>query len=239
MSGKILLVEDDRAVAQSLTRLLAREGYFIAVRESAEAALRLLQEDPEFDLALLDVGLPGQDGHACCRALRAHGWRAPVLMLTGRTQPQDRVNGLEAGADDYIAKPCDPTELLARVRAHLRRSREYSTPEERTQAIILGPELRLDLHARDVVVRGAPVHLTEREYELLLLLARRPGESLDKTWLFQQVWGCMPEMGMKVLAVYVRRLRQKIEIDPDAPQYLQTVRGHGYRLVPDRVIPTV
>ncbi len=233
MAGKILLVEDDRAVTQSLTRLLAREGYFVAARESAEGALALLREDPEYDLALLDVGLPGQDGFACCRALRAQGWRAPVLMLTGRTQPQDRVRGLEVGADDYIAKPCDPAELLARVRAHLRRAREYSVPDARAQEITLGPDLRLDLNARDAVVRGVPARLTDREYELLLLLARRPGASLDKTWLFQEVWGCAPETGLKVLAVYVRRLRRKIEADPDAPRYLQTVRGHGYRLVPE------
>ncbi len=232
MAGKILVVEDDRAVAQSLTRLLAREGYFVAVRESAEGALGLLRDDPAYDLALLDVGLPGLDGYACCRALRADGWRAPVLMLTGRTLPFDRVRGLEAGADDYIAKPCDPAELLARVRAHLRRAREYGVPEERAQEIALGPGLRLDLDARDAVVGGVPAHLTDREYELLLLLARRPGESLDKTWLFQQIWGCAPELGIKVLAVYVRRLRQKIEADPGAPRYLQTVRGHGYRLVP-------
>ena len=93
----------------------------------------------------------------------------------------------------------------------------------------------MDLHARDAFVRNAPVHLTDREYELLLLLARHPGESLDKTWLFQQIWGCAPEPGIKVLAVYIRRLRQKIEDDPDAPRYILTARGHGYRLVPAEV----
>jgi DNA-binding response OmpR family regulator len=231
MPGKILLVEDDHAIAHSVRRLLAREGYFVAARESSEGALALLQDDPEYDLAILDIGLPGQDGFACCRALRASGWRAPVLMLTARTSLADRVQGLEAGADDYIAKPVDPTELLARVRAHLRRSRDYSTPEETSHTIPIGPELSLDLDSRDALVRGELAHLTDREFELLLLLARRPSESLSKEWLFQEIWGCAPETGIKVLAVYMRRLRQKVEANPDEPRYLQTVRGHGYRLV--------
>ena len=232
MPGKILLVEDDRAVAQSLTRLLAREDYYIAVRESGEDALALLRDDPAYDLALLDVALPGQDGYACCRALRAAGWRQPILMLTGRASAPEKVVGLEAGADDYIAKPFDPPELLARVRAHLRRFRDYSAPKTKSHRIVLGPDLRLDLHARDALVRDVPAHLTEREYELLRLLARHPGEALDKTWLFQQIWGCSPELGIKVLAVYIRRLRRKIEDDPDAPRYIQTARGFGYKLVP-------
>ena len=139
MAGKILLIEDDRAVAQSLTRLLAREDYFVAVRESGEDALALLRDDPAYDLALLDVGLPGQDGYACCRALRAAGWRQPIVMLTGRASAPDRVVGLEAGADDYIAKPFDPAELLARVRAHLRRTRDYNAPEAQTQSISSAP----------------------------------------------------------------------------------------------------
>lgn len=233
MPGKILIVEDDPAIAQALSRLLAREGYFVSAQASTEAALALLRQDPEYDLALLDVGLPGQDGFACCRALRAAGWHAPVLMLTGRSAALDRVRGLEAGADDYLAKPPDPSELLARIRSHLRRVRVYDAPQEQTLEIIIAADLRLDLRVRDAVVSGTRAHLTDREYELLLLLARRPGEALDKTWIFQEIWGNAPEMGLKVLAVYVRRLRRKIEADPDAPRYLQTVRGHGYRLVRD------
>jgi DNA-binding response OmpR family regulator len=235
MPGKILVVEDDRAIAHSLMRLLAREGYFVAIRESSEGALVLLKADPSFDLALLDVGLPGCDGFACCRALRAIGWRAPVLMLTGRSSSADRVYGLEAGADDYIIKPVDPNELLARVGAHLRRVRDYDLPSESVSEIQITASLRVDLRARDAVKHGIPLLLTDREYELLLLFARHAEESLDKKWLYQQVWGCAPDQGMKVLAVYVRRLRQKIEDNPDAPCYLQTVRGHGYRLVFERM----
>ena len=231
MPGKILVVEDDRAVAQSLRRLLSREDYYVAVRESGEEALVLLRADPGYDLALLDVGLPGQDGYACCRALRAAGWRQPVLMLTGRAAASDKVIGLEVGADDYIVKPFDPGELLARVRAHLRRARDYGAPESEAHAIRLGPDLSVDLRTRDAIVRAVPAHLTDREYELLLLFARHPGEALDKKWLFQEIWGCAPELGIKVLAVYVRRLRQKIEDDPNSPRYIQTARGYGYKLV--------
>lgn len=232
MAGKILIVEDDRAVAQSLMRLLARAGYFVQTAVSAEDASAHLREDASYDLALLDVGLPGRDGFACCRQLREMGWRRPILMLTGRSGSADKVAGLEAGADDYVAKPFEPAELLARIHAHLRRSRDYNVPDDQAAVITVGPEFVVDLRIRDAVVKGELVHLTDREYELLLLLARSLGTALSKTWLFQEIWGCAPEMGLKALAVYVRRLRQKIEDDENKPRYVQTVRGFGYKLVP-------
>ena len=200
---------------------------------SGEEGVAHLREDPSYDLALLDVALPGMDGFACCRALRQQGWRGPVLMLTGRGGGADKVIGLTAGADDYITKPFDPGELLARIQAHLRRTREYAVPEEEAREITLGPNLILDLRIRDAIVRGEPARLTDREYEVLLLLARQRGTALDKIWLFQQVWGNAPEEGIKALAVYIRRLRQKIEQDENNPRYIQTVRGFGYKLIPD------
>lgn len=231
MAGRILVVEDDPAIAQSLARLLAREDYFVTTLSSAEEAVMHLQHDPAYDLALLDVALPGQDGFACCRALRDLGWRQPVLMLTGRSGRMDKITGLHCGADDYITKPFDPGELLARIRAQLRRSQEYDLPVEETREIAISPEFVIDLRNRDALVLGQPVHLTDREYELLLLLARHRGTALDKKWLYQQIWGNSPEEGIKALAVYVRRLRQKIETDEAHPLYLQTVRGFGYKLV--------
>lgn len=237
MSGKILIVEDDPAIVQSLMRLLAREGYFVAARPSGEEAVALLRDDPAYDLALLDVGLPGASGFECCRQLREQGWRRPILMLTGRSASADRVAGLNFGADDYIAKPFHPDEILARVRAHLRRTRDYDAPAMQTTHIAVGPDLALDLRIRDAVVNGKPVHLTDREYELLLLLARHLGTALDKTWLFQQVWGNAPEMSFKALAVYIRRLRQKIEVDENNPRYIQTVRGFGYKLGGEEIAP--
>ena len=232
IAGKILLVEDDRAIVQSLLRLLARENYFVHAVSSAEEAAAHLQQDPSYDLALLDVALPGMDGFACCRLLRAQGWLRPILMLTGRSGGVDKIAGLSCGADDYITKPFDPRELLARIQAHLRRSREYDVPEDEIQEIALGRSLTVDLRNRDALVHGAPAHLTVREYELLLLLARQHGTALEKTWLFQQVWGNAPQESIKALAVYIRRLRQKIEDDANNPHYIQTVRGYGYKLVP-------
>ncbi len=230
IAGKILIVEDDRAIVQSLMRLLSREEYFVQAVSSGEDAAAHLRQDPSYDLALLDVALPGMDGFATCRALREQGWRCPILMLTGRSGGVDKVAGLTAGADDYITKPFSPAELLARIQAHLRRSREYVAPEEDAHAITLRADLILDLRNRDAFVKSRPVHLTDREYEVLLLLARHRGTALDKTWLFQQVWGNAPEEGIKALAVYVRRVRQKIEEDENNPRVIQTVRGFGYKL---------
>ena len=230
MAGKILIVEDDRAISQSLARLLGREGYFVESRRSAEEARAHLAEDDAYDLALMDVTLPGEDGFACCRALRAQGWRRPIIMLTGRGSAPYRVMGLDAGADDYVVKPFDPAELLARIQAQLRRTREYDAPSGDAETVLLGPGLVLHWRSREVRRGGEIVPLTDREFELLSLLARQRGTALDKLWLYQQIWGGASELGIKVLAVYVRRLRRKIEADMDNPQILQTVRGFGYKL---------
>ena len=218
---------------QSLLRLLSRDGYYLHAVLTGEDAVTHLGQDPTYDLVLLDVALPGMDGFACCRALRQLGWRRPVLMLTGRSSPTDKINGLHAGADDYITKPFDPNELLARVQAHLRRSREYAVPDAEASELPLGEGRVLNLRSRDALVDGHPAHLTDREYEVLLLLARQRGTALDKTWLFQQVWGNAPEEGIKALAVYIRRLRRKIEADEDNPTCILTVRGFGYKLAGD------
>lgn len=230
MAGKILIVEDDAAIARSLTRLLSRESYYVAYERTAEDAVAHLQHNPAYDLALLDVMLPGMDGFACCRALRTMEWRAPIIMLTGRSAAAYRVSGLDAGADDYVAKPFDPAELLARIRAQLRRVLKYDAPQMSHLGIPLGHDLVLDTASRDVLRAGEPLHLTEREFELLALLARQPGVAQEKRWLFQQIWGGASELGIKVLAVYMRRLRQKVEPDMDNPQLLLTVRGYGYKL---------
>ncbi|MGI4789267.1 MAG: response regulator transcription factor [Janthinobacterium lividum] len=225
-----MIVEDDRAIVQSLLRLLSRDGYYLHAVLSGEEAVAHLAEDPSYDLVLLDVALPGMDGFACCRRLRQQGWRKPVLMLTGRSGRADKIAGLNVGADDYITKPFDPSELLARVQAHLRRSREYDVPDETASEIVIGPNRVLDLRSRDAMIEGSPAHLTDREYEVLLLLARQRGTALDKTWLFQQVWGNAPEEGIKALAVYIRRLRRKVEADEDNPTCILTIRGFGYKL---------
>lgn len=231
MPGKILIVEDDRAITQSLIRLLAREDYYVYVAHSTEDAIEHLLSEPSYDLAMLDVTLPGRDGYACCRHLRERGYRIPVLMLTGRNMTHDKVRGLQSGADDYVTKPFDPAELLARIKAQLRRARDYNGPAPAIDKIVVGPDLTVDLRIRDARVSGVPAKLTEREFELLLVLARNKDTALDKLWMFQEIWGCAPEMGLKSLAVYIRRLRQKIELDEANPKYVMTVRGFGYKLV--------
>jgi DNA-binding response OmpR family regulator len=227
---RLLLIDDDRYILQSLQKLLGAEGYYCATAASAgaaRAALAAAGDDP-FDLLILDVGLPDQDGFSLCRQLREQH-RMPILLLTSRGESADKVIGLEIGADDYLTKPFEPRELVARVRALLRRSGEYSRESGRPRLFDLG-EILVDVDARDASRGGEPLHLTEREFELLHLLARHQGKALASDWIFENVWGYDADLGMKTLTVCVRRLRQKIEQDPDNPRLLQTVRGFGYKL---------
>ena len=226
MASRILIVDDDRAILAALQRLLEREGYQVYSAVSAEEALAQLEAQP-VELALLDVALPGQDGLSLCRQIRGE-WRFPVIMLTGRGTTVDKIVGLEMGADDYVTKPFDPGELLARVRAQLRRSKEYTQAEE--SAPIQVGALQVDPARRQAAIDGRTLTLTEREFELLHTLARNRGRPLHRDQLFEAVWGYDSELAGNLLAVYVRRLRRKIERDPEAPEYLHTVRGYGYKL---------
>ena len=228
MSGKLLLVDDDRYVLNPLARLLGINGYHCTLAVTGNEALRLLSTE-DFDLMLLDIGLPDMDGLTVCRRARAKH-NLPIIMLTARDASSDTILGLEVGADDYMTKPFEPQEILARIRAQLRRFQEYSQPLEAENKVTLG-SLVVDLDLRDALVEGQRAQLTAREFELLVLLARSPGRALARDWIFEEVWGCDAELGVKVLAVYVRRIRCKIESNPDEPRYLQTVRGFGYKLV--------
>ena len=228
MSGKLLLVDDDRYVLNPLARLLGINGYHCTLAVTGHEALRLLATE-EFDLMLLDIGLPDMDGLTVCRRARAKH-NLPILMLTARDASSEKILGLEVGADDYITKPFEPQEILARIRAQLRRFQEYGQPLEAENKVVLG-SLIVDLDLRDALVEGRRAQLTAREFEPLVLLARSPGRALARDWIFEEVWGCDAELGVKVLAVCVRRIRCKIEANPDEPRYLQTVRGFGYKLV--------
>jgi two-component system, OmpR family, response regulator VicR len=226
MASRILIVDDDRSILAALQRLLEREGYQVFSAVSAEEAITQLEAQP-VELALLDVALPGQDGLSLCRQIRSE-WRFPVIMLTGRGTTVDKIVGLEMGADDYVTKPFDPGELLARVRAQLRRSQEYADAAE--SAPIQVGSLQVDPVRRQVAIDGRALTLTEREFELLHTLARNRGRPLHRDQLFEAVWGYDSELAGNLLAVYVRRLRRKIERDPETPEYLHTVRGYGYKL---------
>lgn len=227
MAGKILLVDDDRFILNPLARVLGLQGYHCTMAISAAEAWQALEKEA-FDLMLLDIGLPDMDGISLCRRVRSKH-RLPIVLLTARDSVSDKIIGLEVGADDYITKPFDPQEVLARVRAHLRRSQEYSTAisPEANQMKMDG--LVIDFDAHEAYRDGKPTGLTAREFELLEVLAKNRGRALGRDWLFERIWGYDAELGVKTLVVYMRRLRCKIEPDPDNPQLLLTVRGFGYK----------
>jgi DNA-binding response OmpR family regulator len=228
VNGRILIVDDDRGIQSSLARHLAKEGFYPVQALSAEMALDLLKTQ-SFDLMLLDLGLPDLDGISFCRRIRQQ-WKLPIIILTARSDSYDKVVGLEVGADDYVTKPFGIPELLARIRAQLRRNQEYSHESEKApQQKVLG-NVVLDEALHDARVEGNPVGLTAKEFDLFWLLANHPGRALEKYWIFEQVWGYDADLGIKILAVYIRRLREKLENDPNNPTLIQTVRGFGYRL---------
>ena len=224
---RLLLVDDDRFLLRALESLLTAEGYYCRTAVCAADARVALKGEP-FDLVVLDIGLPDQDGISLCRQIRARH-QMPILILSARSDNADKVIGLEVGADDYLTKPFMPREMVARVRAHLRRSLEYSQPPERRCRIELG-DLNVDVDKRDAFNCGRPCRLTEREFALLHFLARHRDRALATEWIFENVWGYGAEFGIKTLAVYVRRVRAKIEPDPNKPRHLITIRGHGYKL---------
>jgi len=222
---RTLIVDDDVYLLQALQKLLGTNGHCchaVTTAEQARAALETSADEAPFDLVVLDVGLPDLSGFVLCRQLRQRH-HLPILLLTARSSSEDQVLGLELGADDYVTKPFDPRELLARIHALLRRASEYTLPAERVRQIDLG-EVVLDLDRRDAYRGGRPVHLTDREFELLCLLARHRGQALSSRWIFEVLWGTPADLGFKTLTVHVQRLRRKIEADPQHPRLLLTAR---------------
>jgi DNA-binding response OmpR family regulator len=225
VSTKILLVDDDPLLTDSLGYILKQEGYAVLVAATGGQALERAGRD-EPDLVLLDVSLPDLSGVEVCRRLQATS-DTPIIMLTARRQESDKIVGLDAGADDYVTKPFTTGELLARVRAALRRGQRRDTGS--AGAIQVG-NLVIDTAAHGVTVDGQPVQLSAREFELLRLLAESTGRVVTRRKLFDTVWGPDFYGDERALDVYIRLLRKKIEPDPDRPTYIATVRGVGYRL---------
>jgi DNA-binding response OmpR family regulator len=225
MSAKILLVDDDPLLVDSLGYILRQEGYAVVTAGTGSEALECAARD-EPDLVLLDLALPDLSGVEVCRRLQV-GSGSPIIMLTARRQESDKIVGLDAGADDYVTKPFATGELLARVRAGLRRGRRSGSGAG--DAIQVGG-LVVDVPAHRVSVDGRTVELSAREFELLRLLAESAGRVVTRRKLFDTVWG--PEFygDERALDVYIRLLRKKVEPDPDRPTYITTVRGVGYRL---------
>lgn len=223
MAEKILIVEDEPAIAQGLAFSLRQEGFDTFVAGDGETAWRVLRRESPA-LVLLDLILPDCDGVNLCRALRAES-DIPILMVTARGQEPEKIQGLEAGADDYITKPFSVGEVVARVKAALRRARLGSVSEAR---IVAGP-LVIDRETRTVTLHGAPVELRRREFELLCTMAARPGRVFARDELLATVWEDREFVEAGTLDVHVRRLREKIEDNPGAPRHILTVRGVGYR----------
>lgn len=228
MAKTILLVDDDALLRRSLAFNLEQAGYQVSTAASAEDALAYLQRTRP-DLVLLDVGLPGMDGLQALRQMRQTS-ELPVIFLTARRRDLDEILGLELGADDYITKPFDPDVLLARVRAVLRRSREGAALAEET-ALVVG-DLQIDPAGHTVTLAGREIALTAREFALLHVLALEPGRVLSVDDLLGRVWGAEYSGEPQVVYVHIRWLREKLEKNPGRPQRIVTVRGVGYKLVP-------
>ncbi|HLM37864.1 MAG TPA: response regulator transcription factor [Gaiellaceae bacterium] len=222
---KILVVDDERAVRESLRRALELEGYEIELAEDGRQALDRLAREDQPDAVILDVLMPGVDGLEVCRTLRAEGSRLPVLMLTARTQVEDRVEGLDAGADDYLTKPFALEELLARVRALLRRSGDDGANGD----MLSFADLELDPGTREVTRGDERIELTRTEFSLLELFLRNPRQVLTRTIIFERVWGYDFGFASNSLDVYIGYLRRKTEAG-GKPRLIQTVRGVGYAL---------
>jgi two-component system response regulator MprA len=224
MRARILVADDDRAIRESLERALGLEGYEALTAADGEKAIAIIDEERP-DLLVLDVMMPGLDGLTVCRVLRAQRNRLPILMLTARTETSDRVAGLDAGADDYLAKPFELDELLARIRALLRRA---SAVDAGTGALVVA-DLRLDPATRRAWRGEREIDLTKTEFDLLELLMRNAGIVLQHETIYERIWGYDFGPDSKNLAVYISYLRRKVDHE-GAPGLIRTVRGVGYTI---------
>ncbi|MBI9001661.1 MtrAB system response regulator MtrA [Corynebacterium sp. CCM 9185] len=221
MNAKILVVDDDPAISEMLTIVLQAEGFdTVAVMDGAQAVAVAEREQP--DLILLDLMLPGMNGIDICRIIRKKS-TVPIVMLTAKTDTVDVVLGLESGADDYVNKPFKPKELVARIRARLRR-----TDDEPNEKLEVG-DLTIDVPGHMVKRGDTEIQLTPLEFDLLLQMARRPRQVFTREELLEKVWGYRHASDTRLVNVHVQRLRAKIEKDPENPQIVLTVRGVGYK----------
>ncbi|OGO25716.1 MAG: DNA-binding response regulator [Chloroflexi bacterium RBG_16_54_11] len=232
----ILVVEDDRSLRETLAYNLSRQEYNVQAVGDGPSALKLARANHP-DLVLLDLMLPGMDGLEVCRILRQE-MNIPILILTARDEEIDRVIGLEMGADDYITKPFSMRELMARVKAHLRRERlmreqvetqGVDAPKEKGQETLTFGNLTIDLSRREALLDGAPLALKPKEYDLLLFLAQHHRQALSRQFLLERVWGWDFAGGTRTVDVHVHWLRARIESEPSKPKRIVTVRGSGYR----------
>ncbi len=225
---RILLIEDEPSLVLTLTDLLIDQGYLVETAMDGPSGLEKAQSH-HFDLVILDVMLPGKDGLQVCRELRASGNHVIILMLTAKTQLADRVAGLKLGADDYLAKPFEPPELLARIEALLRRSDKQAPV--RVSRFRFG-EVEVDFEKGDVAKRGKRINLAGKELDLLRYLIDHHGTVVSRNDLLQTVWDYQPGVSSRTIDVHVAWLRQKLEDQPQNPRHIYTIRGVGYRFSP-------
>ena len=219
--GSVLVVDDDASLAEMLSIVLRQEGFDSRIVGRGDVALDAFR-DYKPDLVLLDLMLPGKDGIDVCKEIRAESG-VPIVMLTAKGDTVDVVVGLESGADDYIVKPFKPKELIARIRARVRRSEAPAS-----EALTIG-DLDIDVAGHSVTRAGKPVNLTPLEFDLLVCLARKPWQVFTREVLLEQVWGYRHSADTRLVNVHVQRLRSKVEHDPENPEIVVTVRGVGYK----------
>ncbi len=228
---RLLVVDDEADIVELLSYNLTREGFSVDASYDGESALKRIREKT-YDLIILDLMLPGIQGLELCRIIRGRPEtsRVPIVMLTAKSEEPDKVLGLETGADDYITKPFSPRELVARVKAILRRSEQQPVPQPRTEdaGVLTIGDMVIDREKYTVTVGTRPVKLSATEFRLLLYLAERPGKIYGRDHLLDAVWGNDVYVEPRTVDVHIRRLRAKIEADPNNPRYIKTMRGVGY-----------
>lgn len=228
---KILIIEDDRLIAELERDYLEADSFEVVIQEDGRSGLKEYMKGI-YDLVILDVMLPELDGFEVCRIIRGDS-DVPVIMVTARKEDIDKIRGLGLGADDYVVKPFSPAELVARVKAHIRiheRLKQSAEPEQRIDREIEIGELKINKAAHRVFVHGEEAHLVNKEYELLLFLAENPGIVYSKDQIFERVWGLDSRADTATVTVHINRIRDKIETDPSHPEYIETVWGAGYRM---------
>jgi two-component system response regulator RegX3 len=221
---KILVVEDEASFSEALSYVLTKEGFEVVVADTGDGAITAFDKGGA-DLVLLDLMLPGLSGTEVCKQLRSRS-TVPIIMLTAKDTEVDKVVGLELGADDYVTKPYSKAELIARIRAVLRRQGDVSNPQE---GVITAGPVRIDVERHQVNINNELISLPLKEFELLEFLVRNSGRVLTRAQLIDRVWGSDYFGDTKTLDVHVKRLRAKIESDPANPVYIQTIRGLGYK----------
>jgi len=225
---RVLVVEDDLAIAELERDYLETAGFAVAIETDGASALERIRSGTEYDVYLIDLMLPGADGFSICRELRSRS-EAPMIVVSAREGDIDKVRALGLGADDYITKPFSPAELVARAKAHLER---YARLRGGSARVVVAGDLVIDTEKKSVSVAGKTVQLTATEYAILALLAQNPGRVYSRDEIFERVRGEGVFGEASTVTVHIRRLREKVEIDPSNPNRIETVWGMGYRFIP-------